>query len=1022
MRASGDATLRSIRWMVPQASLGLSQAAINDELTVTTTGEVLKTRSLASLCLAESMTGANPGTVALSCKHHLLFTSQHSKNLVVCGLRLRSSFKGGRPTERIAVRVEMWRASDTEPGKWVGVMTHHIEGEHEQLSWGYAGESEQWRLQLIQGERLCVQACAWEGGGFAHCAVVEPECVECSDATLQHQAEAVCLYRESPTPTAKLYMTAGLSVTLCFASPTVVKLFNLTATGSYELQVMDDENDSEWRTVASGTRILSCEDVEQQAVWRLCALGDGHLSRITAIGVSLGRSVSSVEPRHFTTLSRGPELQVVEQQASNKRLLQATMSDDLKAFNQEAKDVSKKIGKYFKDRKAQIRVSGVDFCNLAQTCIVPGRIDELSQALSESVFHIKDFKLMRPFDIEDISNGFPRLDYRGESGAGFKGIVGTVMLSFLWNKKAPLREHTVTTFITLSLSEEWKPIGTFPLCPSLLYLIPPTKGKSLAVISVSGVAVNADSRLFVPANDRGDYGVSFGTEECAFNLPPGIAIIGEVQMPQNPTRPILQLLRLLMPDDPVTGHYHVPSFADKHMTLWLEMGCFNLDLFNGKTENVHVEIKGSEDLLYIRVRTVVVWRGLRFAVSGDVMKEDEGSLRITGPLISGEWKDLHGLAGARYLDLTMDVAFAPPADSPDVLSVLSASISGSILFKGTSSLSSRFRIDISQENTLTGFCPYIALTDIPQLCYAATEVPHSTWLTRNITVEDVSFSLPGVADRESPLRQAVEGKLKLFSSSGDCTVVHTKGSGGEPGLTLQATLNKIRLGIMEVDSLESGGGVSTEILFANGGRDVSVLFSGCTSIVGVKKVPTTIKLTDTDVQFHAETCVGGLNTLRTSLRGSGLGQFPSLDDFLVEGELGHAKIQAALHDITLQLPLIQGIVGAGLLFTLRLDGLKLLPFRLSCPMLCVRFVGVLMGSDFDLIATLDVSSPTDFLPNVASEIIEQCWAPLLGLYQEFTSTGGPRKSEDGGCYDSNSPVLLFHEYNDDVLKLSDDDW
>ena len=1026
VKPSCDARISAIQWLVPHASVGsATPSPHSDAYEVTTTGEEtvapLKKLSQPAAATGPPAAAGRQPTVTLASKQTVTFATPDGSADALRGLVLRTA---GAAAAGAEVRVEAWvgdaaaddAGSDEEAGVWRCVCTQPVRAAVERLDWSHVGGASRWRVQLVEGESLAVVGCTWLSGGFMAYVRVVPESVECSDAAQQAACRRVVVRRCSGGGGEPIRLAKHAHFTMCFDRPQVLLRCCIEGAGEFRVLVPSGDGTGEWEVVARGSKVLSWTPVEQQTVWRVEAWSGGcTVNSVTMLALTPSRSVPSLEPQqrssarveaHLKDGRRAPEAEVA--------------AEEVKRCNAEARDVTKRVGKLLKAKKGQSRVSGVEIPALAEASKLAA-LSDLDGVLGGGL-HMKEFRLHKPFDAEDHS--LPRLEYRAELKADWVGLSGSVVLSLIWRRAeslastappppTPPAEHIPLPLVAFGMQTDWKPIATFPRCPALLYLLPPSKTEALLVATPQALQISEATKLtgVGPAG----IGVSFGTKQCTFRLKPGVSVVSSIEKPaaDNIASPLLHLLSLLMPEDPVTGVYHTHGLNDAAMTLTMITGPLTLDSLGATAGNVCVQLAGdAQDVTSMRVSTIVEWKGITFDVDGVVEQRDDGNLRLSGPALSGAWEDMHDVPDGAFTDLVVDIRFSAPVDSPQVLSVSAARVFGMLVFP--SGMSMRFRIDVSNDCTMTAFTPFLSLADV--LTFSLLKPVNAAhaecrWLRSTVCLEDVTL-LKGRVGSELG-QHSVSGRLSVAGATGICSV-HAFG-GGRAGAQVNASVPSISLGLLTLQRVAGSRGVAVAITLSDEG-DVAT-FKGSATLVGIHNVPATVRLDHAATSFAIEGDIGGSAALNAHLRGTGVGAAPFLDDFTMSGTLDSTKVQAALCDLVLRLPLVQGIVGSGLQFTLRLDGLELQPFLLSNPTLVVRFVGVIVGSDFDVCATLNPECADDFLPHVASEIVEQCWAPVLKFYQEHGERTKPHDLKI-----ANQPAVSFFDDATNVAAVTQDDW
>eukprot|EP00760_Papus_ankaliazontas_P007958 PhM_4_TR1361/c0_g1_i1/m.28931 len=117
-------------------------------------------------------------------------------------------------------------------------------------------------------------------------------------------------------------------------------------------------------------------------------------------------------------------------------------------------------------------------------------------------------------------------------------------------------------------------------------------------------------------------------------------------------------------------------------------------------------------------------------------------------------------------------------------------------------------------------------------------------------------------------------------------------------------------------------------------------------------------------------------------------------EFIVSGTLSRQAAETALQAALLSIPVVAEVVSVGLDFAFKLNNITMVPFCLTRPVVCVRFVGVFLGSDFNIVAAVDTENVTTFLPYVASIIVENCSSVVRSVWDEFVGSGaGASNSE-----------------------------
>eukprot|EP01063_Lacrimia_lanifica_P029578 TRINITY_DN4541_c0_g1_i1.p1 TRINITY_DN4541_c0_g1~~TRINITY_DN4541_c0_g1_i1.p1 ORF type:complete len:3252 (+),score=1096.33 TRINITY_DN4541_c0_g1_i1:126-9881(+) len=693
-----------------------------------------------------------------------------------------------------------------------------------------------------------------------------------------------------------------------------------------------------------------------------------------------------------------------------------------------AKTVTKKVGKYIKDRKTGIRVNGLDFENFCTTIATPLpflRCEQLVKLVNvgASALALKEFKLSKALPNPDKDTPTPpKLEYIGTvcttAGGEFRNLQGSGVLTVSWQANP---QALPAVFCVFDVGEEWAPIGTFPACPALLYLLPPVKSKAVLVASLQGLVFSEQAPLTSPSTGAGF------TSQRGLEIPPGVSVVAELSredprasdpfsaagpVPRKgrgaeedaapPRPPSLRLLDLLLPDEPCLGIFSCPAFDAAKMKLKIQLGMLKFDALGTVAESLDVEVRGGKELECVRVTSLMRWCGLRFRMTGEVVPEDEGALRLTGKLVDGVWEDLHEIGkDATLLDPVMDIHFALPSESPGALGVASAVVYGKLVY--SSGVCAKCSVDVaSMERLLIAHTAQLPIHRVPQfaLLPCPAELTHRSWLTDHIVIADATLRI-NAASHESAThyrKHSVTGSVRLFSYTGECAIQLGSLGKSATNIVLRATLPDMQLGMLTLRKRQNTSGVAADVLLSDGGR---IRLTGSTTLLGLPVACTTLHIQEDRSWFEATVNFGGSGALEAKLTAHGVGPPPQFADFLVKGEFNAAAMQSVLYGLALEVPIMQGIVAAGLLPTLCLDGVHIQPFHLSAPTVCVRLVGIVMGSDFDVFSVLHVDAAQDFLPSAANQIMEQCWEALLALYHEFQAEGGQQ-----GLLE-NQPVIAF---------------
>ncbi|KAJ9467182.1 hypothetical protein DIPPA_14631 [Diplonema papillatum] len=649
---------------------------------------------------------------------------------------------------------------------------------------------------------------------------------------------------------------------------------------------------------------------------------------------------------------------------THRQMLPPCTEAEGNALHQEAREVTRRVAKYLKDKKQQVRISGVEVTSFAATvaCV---EMQPLAKAVG-TLLYFKDFRLAKPFEIENVAVP-PRLEYRGQVATTFLGFKGAASVNLAWLSPP-------TSYLVVDVEPEWAPIATFPHCPSLLYLIPCDRARSVFVLTSSPVPVTAAFPLPSPGRS-----FSFGTDDHSFAVSPGLSIVGEVSPPANPSSGMLELLSVLLPETPVVGVYHCDDNESKTMSLTMTVGPLPLGSLPVQTAAVELTVSGSTEVLSMTVRTIATWHNMSFALSGTVKSSWQDVLRLHGkPILGCDLQSPHGIPNAVLTDTELDLTFSL-SDSGASINISSCAVIGSLLFADVG-VPSRVRLDVaSDRGLLTAFTPLLSCCEIPSFsCLPASLPPGAPpELLRDVFLEDAQLCL----SESVPKLHSVHGKLKVLGLCCPCSVVEAP---EKKGLLLKCRVwAEATLGLLRVTGLPGDGTVSIDVLLTG---SPSIRVTGALSILGMAGVVATIEVTEDKAHFSIKGDIGGTAVLRACINGEGESKFGrkgGVDDFLMSGTLEVERIRSVLRRLLLKHPLVRGIVSAGLGFSLRLDSVWLENFHLSRPLLCVRLVGVVMGVDYDFHSLLDPDNAHDFLTSVSSEIIARCWGPLYSLYQTF---------------------------------------
>eukprot|EP01065_Artemidia_motanka_P041989 TRINITY_DN553_c0_g3_i2.p1 TRINITY_DN553_c0_g3~~TRINITY_DN553_c0_g3_i2.p1 ORF type:complete len:2579 (+),score=561.82 TRINITY_DN553_c0_g3_i2:1496-9232(+) len=697
---------------------------------------------------------------------------------------------------------------------------------------------------------------------------------------------------------------------------------------------------------------------------------------------------------------------------------------------QEARNVSKKLMKLSRLKTA----TGFELHVHAQDSFADSSLSKVMDIVGP--LFLKDFKSVRGYDSQPPSEA-PRVEYRAALFGDSHGLSCQVTVALRWvlalsaadRPTRPLSNETTRSAMVFEASDmggDWRPIATFPNCPGLLYDCPPSPTKCLLVASSHPVRFDQRMPLAAPS---GVY--AFGLTS-AVSVQEGTSVVTELaagmateeMLERAQARPLLRLLRALLPDGAATAVFHAPQFDSTAMTLSFSTGPMRMDGLPGaNTGPVRVVVEGDGEgitglALELHLEWVLQGKKLEFTATGEGDAED-GTVHLHGPLQGGiGWTDPHSIRGAVIEDVEVDIELAATGGNGPV-AVVRAGMAGTLVIDGVVEM--RCRADVrGAEVRLTAHAPLLTAPDV--LIVASALAPSGgpqpdagdmPWIPHDLRLEDATLSsTQGSAGVRSELR----GRLRMFGESGDCRVECRAGAA-----LLRAGLPRAVVGPLHLSAGASASAINAEVMLAAQGH---VLLTARASVAGVHDVPVCVCVDRSGARCSVSGDVGGHPALHATLELKGSGGSASCPtDFEVTGNLDRVLVERELRELLLQVPVIQYIAAAALQFTLRLDSVTLEPSLLLRPTLCAHFVGVLMGADFDMLATVDHREASSCLPVVASKLVEQCWGSLLPLYREFAAVSADE--ETGSAVRKDASELLDHgaaEGETDATALEGIDW
>ena len=978
----------------------------------------LSQRSIFSL--SPILDSNNPATsaVALSVGEGLVCATTPGRSQAFCGIFIqttRDAHHNSRCEFSIYVSANP-HTSDGKELKWYLVATHLHINDLSRCDWVFLGSYPIWKLVLNSvtvttdneepPQQIFLQHINWIKSTHQMSTIVRPSSVS-SEGIEPNGLQVSSFRNELCLPEIAVQVRHGSVVFFNFERPQhlshVILRYGGDVTGqAYLYQRQSKEHNFEQVSQAGSNFISVVQPSPEMKYWKLVfTMKKGisaSLTGISAVANAPSRWIPQVDLRPSRNAEFDWDLGVLLQPSATGCLSESQTDGTFS----EIKDFSRRIGKYIKEKKSSIRVTGLELSPLSQVLPAGNPFEWYVETEVIENLYLRDFKLVKSNEPPADTKELGRLEYRGTIASEYVGLNGNCSITLKWSS-------SLISYITTELSDGWLPIGTFPHAPGLLYVVPPILEKNIVVLTSSDFIVSKSSPLHSPSQSF-TIGINCQTPLI---LRRGVNIIGEINIPVVGSASvsdsgIMHLLSLLLPEEPCLGVYHCDDYSSSVMTLSVKVGPMCLESITATTSDVTLVLAGGESIQNLFLQTEICWGGMKFLACGESSIEDDGLLRLTGDLISGEWIEPLGIAGTKLLNMSLEVFFSTPDSSPSSLSVNEAHISGTLYFD--SALACRCKIDISSSDlAIVAYSPLVPISLVPQFALLSIGGDVPDWIPKDIALEDAILTL-------SENSHSVTGTIKIFGKCGKGIVQRSPSS---DSIIIKATIHHLVIGILSLEKVEGSSGIDVSIVLGPPST-VNISFSACISIVGIDKVKTNIVMSDSGTSFKVEGRIGGEDALMSSFEAVSVGPLSDPDDFLITGKFNKKRIEKVLHESLLQVPLIQGIVGAGLRFKLRLDGLELQSFLLSRPTMCVRFVGVIMGADYDLFGVLDPETPHDFLPSVSSKLVEQCWGPLLRLYQDFSS-----QVDDVLVNDViNNPVLSFipERDTDGTVVVSEDDW